>query len=408
MNGFPKFNRVKNWFVTLLLLLYAFISCKTGEHVMNIDFSWEKFPMFPPAGEQNIQPGLAGAITGIIENDLIIAGGSNFPNKSPWLGGTKKYYDNIFCINTSQAENGWRISNSRLPQPLAYSACISANNSIFCIGGENLSGPTSGVYKISTEDNEICFETLTDFPIPVSNSGIAVIGNKLYVAGGTGNELTLSTFFSANVSDSILNWEKLPDLPVALSHAVVVSQWDGTEECIFILGGRNKSGTFTHFFSTIWKYSPYQQKWENVGNIARDNKKPVKLAAGTGATFSNRYIILFGGDDGTLFNKTEDFNHRISVEKDSLKRLKITQKKIKHLIGHPGFCQDIFIFNTLTNECYKAAEIPVSAQVTTTIVKKGNTIYIPNGETKPGVRTPEINCVIVRILDNDVAEKSKK
>ncbi len=366
------------------------------------EFNWKKLPLLIPSLEEKIQPGLAGAISGTIFDELIIAGGSNFPDTLPWLGGTKKYYDELFFIKPGEAESRWQISSVKLPKPMAYTACLSKNNSIYCVGGENINGPVAQVLKISKKNNAFVFEKLPDFPVAVSNAGISTIDNKIFVVGGLESSQAVSSFYCANIAEEIFSWKKLPDLPVPLSHAVVVGQWDGTEKCIYVLGGRNKTGNLTKFFSAIWKYSPSKKNWQKTGEIACDKKNPLPLAAGTGIAFGENFILLFGGDNGKLFNKTEEFNIQISEEKEGKKKQNLVEQKINHLTSHPGFCRDIFIFNTLTNKCISTDKIPFPAQVTTSLVKIGDTFYIPNGEIKPGVRTAEINCtqVLVNVTHN--------
>jgi len=48
---------------------------------------WTQRPAYPLA------PGMAGIIAGAHGGVLIAAGGANFPDKMPWDGGKKIYYD---------------------------------------------------------------------------------------------------------------------------------------------------------------------------------------------------------------------------------------------------------------------------------------------------------------------------
>jgi len=387
---------MKNFIVAALLLSMAFPSCNPRkQNNMNIEFDWKRLPTLPAAKGQSQQPGLAGAITGLIGDELLIAGGSNFPDALPWLGGTKTYYNEMYSLNLQDTAAGWRREQSKLPEPMAYAACVSVNNNIYCVGGENSDNITSRVLKISRANDQWLVGEQTNFPVAVSNASISAIGDVIYVVGGLGNGQALSSFYAANTAENSLKWEKLPDIPVAFSHAVVVSQWDEREQCIYVLGGRNKTGILTEFFSAVWKYSPSDKRWSQVGDITNQTGDKMTLAAGTGGAYDRNYILLFGGDKGGLFNKTEDFIHRISVEKDHDRIKKLTNKKNSHLSSHPGFSRDVFLYNTKTNQCSVIEQMPFPAQVTTTAIRKGNDYIIPNGEIKPGVRTPEISWVKV-------------
>ncbi|WP_346861837.1 hypothetical protein [uncultured Draconibacterium sp.] len=364
---------------------------------MEYTFQLEQLPSIPPSHSKSVQAGLAGAISGIISETLVVAGGSNFPDSVPWMGGTKTYYNDVYLLHTNQPNSGWQISDYKLNEPLAYSSCISLNNSIFCVGGENNEGLTDSVFQIKIENGRPEITTCTNYPVQIANGGISSIGSEIFVVGGTGKFNSLSDFYSANTAKDSLVWEKLPNLPVALSHAVVLSQSDGNEQCIYVLGGRNKLNTLTDFYSAVWKYSPSKVLWEKCGDISMDKSQPFALAAGTGIPFGENFIVLFGGDHGILFNKTEDFNHQISQEKDQKKLEKLMHDKKAHLESHPGFNRHIFVYNTLDNTCLSTNQLPFAAQVTTTAVKSNDKVYIPNGEIKPGVRTPEVNCLKISL-----------
>lgn len=351
---------------------------------------WGSLPDIPPAPKQKEQKGFAGALAGVSSGMLIVAGGSNFPDTFPWRGGTKTYYNDIFIFNLKEKEAAWQVAGQKLPYPLAYSACVQVNDDVICIGGENQDGPHPGVLKLNFSEGMVQISNLANLPTAVSNCGAAAIGRVVYVAGGTGAEGYLSLFYSADLSKNDVEWKQLPALPKPVSNAVVVSQWDGTEDCIYVLGGRNKDAALSTFFSSVWKYSPSANKWEQVGAITNDRNIPVPLAAGTGAAVDKNHILLFGGDNGLLFNKTEAFINAVAAAETPEEKAEINLQKILHLEGHPGFSRQVFEYNTLTNECEELAEMPFLAQVTTLAVKYGNRIFFPNGEIRPGVRTPKV------------------
>ncbi|MFV0344741.1 MAG: hypothetical protein ACK5IQ_00595 [Bacteroidales bacterium] len=368
---------------------------------MDIKFNANELPDLPAVGGQDTQYGLAGAVAGIISDELVITGGSNFPNTFPWLGGTKTYYADIYTLDLKQTDTGWKVLESKLKEPLAYPACISVSNSIYCVGGENKRGEISSVIKIVIDNGKLQVLRQSNFPVAVSNSGITSISNRIYVFGGVGETGAVSTLYSTDISYDTLKWEKHADFPYAISHSVIVSQWDGKEYCLYVLGGRSKAGTQTDFFSAVWKYSPSNDKWSNVGNICSTNGKQVKLAAGPGAAVGKKQIFVFGGDDGILFNKIEDFINQISLESDPKKKQAIIEAKNLHLSGYSGFRRDIFVFNTLTNKCSVVAQLPMPSQVTTTVIPHGNKYIIPNGEIRPGTRTPSISCISIEESENN-------
>src|ERR1044071_1523115 len=62
------------------------------------DLKWSTFPSLPPAAGQQKQPGVASPFVGVHGNALIVAGGANFPDKMPWEGGAKVWWDDIWVL----------------------------------------------------------------------------------------------------------------------------------------------------------------------------------------------------------------------------------------------------------------------------------------------------------------------
>ncbi|GAB1452297.1 hypothetical protein MASR2M47_23530 [Draconibacterium sp.] len=243
------------------------------ENNTKMKINWNTLSEMPPARGETTQYGLAGLLAGVIDDRMVAAGGSNFADSKPWLGGTKLYYDDIFVLNS--AENGslqWEQPKLKLPAKMAYSACVSAEDAIYCLGGEDATQPLKSALKIYFENNRFKIEELPELAFAVSNAGAAIIGTKLYLAGGNDSVDATNHFQMLDLSKPENGWTVLPDLLVAESHAVVASQSDGTEDCIYVLGGRNKTGETSTFLSSIQKYSPKENRWTEAGVLQLEAK----------------------------------------------------------------------------------------------------------------------------------------
>ncbi|MCC7378652.1 MAG: hypothetical protein IT255_04785 [Chitinophagaceae bacterium] len=59
---------------------------------------WKIAAQLPPTNGETVSIGLAGPLTGVTNDVLIVAGGANFPDGLPWNGGKKKYHNDIFVL----------------------------------------------------------------------------------------------------------------------------------------------------------------------------------------------------------------------------------------------------------------------------------------------------------------------
>ena len=364
------------------------MSTKKGK----IKINWLKPSYMPPAKGKPVQYGVAGAIIGISHNRLMVAGGANFEDFVPWMGGTKQYHDEVYLLKIDQPrKESWCEATTKLPHKIGYSACVSWNNRVFALGGEDEQGPTNKTWSLEVEGNNLQCKTLTPLPHPVSAGGAAVIENTVYLAGGINSKDNTTNFICAELDQPSLRWKTLPDLPLALSHAVVVAQNDGDEECIFVVGGRSKTGIVSSFYSLIWKYSPSKKIWIQAGELTEAKGLPMGLSAGTGVAVGNRYIVLLGGDRGIVFNQTERYLDTIARTSDEEEKKRLTALKNQGQENHQGFLRDVIVFDTITGQSQKAGRTNCETQVTTLAVASGNTIYIPSGEIRPGIRTAMVS-----------------
>lgn len=377
--------------VILILMLFRLAAAADTTFVtMKIS----KTPAIPPASGKMIQHGVAGAVIGISGKNLLIAGGANFEDNLPWRGGTKSYHDEAYILSLNKkGEYCWSQSITSLPECMAYSACISVPQGIFSAGGENRNGPVNKAYLFSYRKNKLISNPLPDLPEVITSASAALIGSTVYVIGGLNAKGALASCYAIDISIKKPVWKKLPDLQHALSHGVVVAQNDGKEICIYVVGGRYREGEVSTFLNTILKYSPSQNQWINAGQLKIGTRDTFGLSAGTGVAYLDKYIVLFGGDKGIIFNQTERINNTLAIMPEGIEKQTLLQQKDKLLSEHPGLYREVLLYNTITGKCEVIGELTGKVQVTTTAVWWNDKVYIPSGEVMPGIRTDEVTIV---------------
>ncbi|WP_339736681.1 hypothetical protein [uncultured Sunxiuqinia sp.] len=355
--------------------------------------TWDIFSEVPASNGMREQRGLAGPVTGVHQNRLVVAGGANFNGRMPWQGGEKEYHDTIFLSQeTANGQLKWEQPDVRLPERIAYSACVSTEKGIVSLGGETANGPTAQAFLVSLDSADPQLIDLPRLPIALSTSGAALCGTTLYLAGGLGSNGASRAFFALDLNDESPAWMKLPDMPVACSHAVVVCQHDGQEECIYLIGGRNKTGTTSTFLSDIWKYLPSEASWQKDGTLQVEGGAVCGLSAGTGLAHGMDSILIFGGDTGEAFNQTERLIHAVAAAEAPEEKVRLLKLKENHLNNHPGFCNEVFCWNTHNARLSRVGKMDGATPVTTTAIWWNGQIMIPGGEVRPGVRS----CRVIR------------
>ncbi|HRP17999.1 MAG TPA: kelch repeat-containing protein [Ginsengibacter sp.] len=369
----------RNYYFMPLLPLIMLISCQQSA---DLPLRWSDSVSIPPAKGKIIQPGVAGAFAGIADEFLIIAGGANFPEKLPWQGGTKAYQKEIYIFQFVKGGLSYK-DNFQLPVALAYGASVSTDQGILCIGGENADSLSSGVFLIRYQPQKGYLVTtrLANLPIPLVNHNAVLVNDKVYVAGGASTDSVSDKLFSLDISSETSQWEVLASLPRPLTNFVM--EVLGGE--IFVIGGRClTSEGISELYNTVYAYNINDNSWSEKPDL------PYALSAGTGISLDSNRVLLFGGDRGTTFHQTELLIQQIKKETDSIRKAILTDEKNELQENHPGFSNNILMYDKQTEKWTTVGTIPYQTPVTTTAINFHNKIIIPSGEIRAGVRTPPI------------------
>lgn len=372
-----------------LLPLFLFSSAELSaqkEYVKSI--KWEIAGTLPPVNGRSL--GVAGPVAGIDNGVLIVGGGCNFPEKMPWLGGRKQYYNDLYVFKKSKQGSLWFFKEFKLPFSLAYAANCPTPQGIVVAGGENEKGSSRKVLLLRWDEKKrtIRIKELPDLPYPVTNAAAVTLGSRVYLAGGEMKDGVSDRFLALDLNTiRTTGWQNLPTLPKPISHTVMVAQSDGGDDCIYLMGGRKKNpGRPSDIYASTFQFNVRTEQWMEKRNL------PYSLSAATGVAIGADAVLLLGGDKGVTFRKTEELIMAIDNERNEEWRRQLEREKIQLQSAHPGFCKQILLYNTRTDEWDPVGEFPYDPPVTTTAVKWNDEIIIPGGEIRAGVRTPRILC----------------
>lgn len=380
-------------FIPFFIFISMLVTSDSMAQTPALTISWNKIAVIPSSHSNEKPLGFAGAINGVNNNVLIVAGGSNFPNGLPWEGGKKAYSDKIFVLEKNRDDFVWNEKvKSVLPEPIAYCGNTSTPSGIVYVGGENKNGISNKCFllKWNKHTNEVAIKPLPDLPVALTNVAVTNIDNIVFAAGGDETKNSSNSFFSIDLNDENSQWKTLPSLPIALANATAIAQSGKDGKEIFIIGGRSKTSSgISDLHNTTFAFEPQKQQWRKCADIS-DGKNTTNLSAASGVALGENEILITGGDNGKTFHQIEILISKIASAKSPEEKAKLTKEKNNLSIHHNGFDKSLLLYNTNGDAWTKIAELPFLTHVTTTDVLWRNKIIISNGEIKPGIRTPDV------------------
>ncbi|SES12228.1 hypothetical protein SAMN04488023_13336 [Pedobacter rhizosphaerae] len=346
--------------------------------------NWEGAAHLPRNLATSKYKGLAGAISGTSNGVLVVAGGNNFPELMPWLGGKKVYYNDIFIYKNDPDKSLTLLKERfKLPYNLAYAAVCSTVKGIIAVGGENEQGLSKRVLLLTWLKEEGILKTtfLPELPFAVTNAALTSVGNIIYLAGGEDEHGAIDQLLSLNLNRLNDGWTVQVKLPQPVSHTVLVS--NGTN-MLYLVGGRKRNeGSTSTLYQTVDAFHIPSHSWISKRPI------PDALSAASGIFYEGQ-ILLFSGDQGKTFNQTEGLIAAISQEANPEKKEKLNQQKVRLQNAHPGFSKQVLVYDILSDEWKSLkTKLPVGP-VTMNAVRMGDEVILAGGEIKAGVRTDEI------------------
>ena len=333
------------WFIAFLSLTAAFARAEDG--------AWRKLAPIPDAH------GFAGAFAGVSNGALIVAGGANFPDKMPWEGGTKVWYDSVFVLERPDAQ--WRRAGS-LPRPLGYGVSLTTSEGVWCIGGSDATGHHREVFVLSMENGRVKSESFPGLPRPCANACGAIMGGKIFIAGGIEKPdatAALNTVWCLDPKSPAEGWKELAAIPGKGRMLSVMGVMGGLH---LFSGAALSPGPdgkpVREWLKEAWRYDERANTWRRVSDPPR-----VAVAAPGPCPSVEERLWIIGGDDGAQVNAKPG--------------------------EHRGFPRSILGYDRKMNRWAGKGAVPFSL-VTTTAVSWGDLIVIPGGEARPGVRSTEV------------------
>ena len=333
-------------FLLVCLLMTSPISC--ADH--------SQFSRLSPLPDRE---GFAGAFAGVADGKLIVAGGANFPDKKPWEGGKKVWYDTVLALDKSGGQ--WKTVG-KLPRPLGYGISVTTKDGMVCIGGSDVEKHHAEVFLLTCTHGQLETKNLPSLPIPLANGAGAVVGETIFVFGGSdmpGDQAALNRLFALDLAATPLQWKELAPCPGKPRILPVAAALDGA---FYIAGGaalEQTNGKVARvYLLDAWRYR-LSSGWQRIADLPKPS-----VAAPSPAPVLDSRLFIVGGDDGSLVG-------------------------FQPIAQHPGFPKSILIYDARKNAWSLDGQVPAPRATLPTTFWHGRWV-LPSGEARPGVRSPEV------------------
>jgi len=328
-----------------------------------LDLPWTRLPNLP-------EPiGLKGMIAGTHEGQLLLAGGSNFPNPLS-KGGEKTYHDRIFRRPIDAADNEpWIESAIRLPVPVAEGPNLTTPYGIVAVGGRGLAGESASVLLIKWDQStqQISHQILPPLPSARASAALAYFDGQLFLSGGVGLAPNDAEFLTLNLQRWLRGeidqtWEPLPRCPGPNRFGATlmpVALPDGS--ALIQCGGRrlDQSVTEDDYLRETWKFDLNRQQWSHMAPL------PQPVLLGNAVSLSSNRFAVGGGSDG----------HDLA-----------NMRELGEFYRLPN---SIFVYDALADTWTAGGRLPIGVAAAAS-VRVGGDWVIAGGEYSPGLRTPEV------------------
>ncbi|MDO4164581.1 MAG: cyclically-permuted mutarotase family protein [Bacteroides sp.] len=331
-----------------------------------------------PKTDKDFAKGVSACFAGMVDGQLLIAGGCNFPHVPVQDGGSKVYYKDIYITDLpTDSVFHWRKAG-RLPRPIAYGVSIPTADGLVCVGGMNEQGALSDAYRLRIENKKVRIETLPSLPCTLDNMSGCLLGHTIYLVGGHQNGVPSNVLYSLNLERLSDGWQELPPFPgrPRVQSACAAQLDENGQPALYLWGGfaAASNGRSPSVEVDGCKYTPATNEWTPLS--APDNKgESVSLGGGAAVAWGDSLILCAGGVHKDIFlgglnNTPSDY------------------------LNHPAewyrFNDLVLAYNTRTQQWKNVVCTPYTARAGASLVIAYPYVFCINGELKPGVRTPEI------------------
>ncbi len=331
-------------------------------------FNQVNYAEMPPLAVNGAQ-GVSAPFAGVVNGEVVVIGGCNFPDTPAAEGGAKKYYGTAYRLTP----DGWTHGGLDLV-PTAYGMSVHLPEGLLIAGGLTDDGATDQVQLIRNDGLNLTADKLPSLPIPMHSAAAGFDGSFIYMAGGETNAAFRLLWPGGE------QWEELPKIPGrprVQSAGVVQNAAIGKH--FYVFGGfapRTVQDTaFVHSDGVY--FDAAKREWKALSPAIVDGRERAIVGA-TAVTSGVAHVAIVGGVDRQVFL-------------DALNRPQ------GDYLTHPAewyrFNGELLIYQTITDAWSTESYNERLARAGAAVVPHDGGWTVIGGETKPGIRSADVTSV---------------
>jgi len=350
--------------------------------------------------------GVSGAFAGVANDEVLVAGGCNFPDTPAAEGGQKVFYTDIYALSLAKLNGGYDTSFGwerigSLPCALAYGASVTTPEGVVCLGGTANGQKSENFAALLTLDkgNAVVSRDLPPLPKSLDNFAAAYGDGFIYVAGGLHNGLPNRKAYRLKwplpaswfESQTGAAWEELPDVPgPARVQPAAAVQKGALASNFYLLGGFDPR--YRKAVANGVYYDPRKGEW--FATSLMDGALVGASALPSGAA----HVLCFGGVNKDIFEAALERNALIADTTTTADQLaQLRDEAYAYMTQEPAwykFRSSILVYHTVTDSWAELFDSPLIARAGAAVVPLAApsgalSALVIGGEEKPGVRSTD-------------------
>lgn len=322
-----------------------------------------------PSSEKGIEQGVSACYAGTIGNQLLMAGGCNFPKVPAAEGGKKRYYRGIYAAELNDGtELAWK-QIGLLPAAAAYGVSVTTEDGIICIGGNNEKESLRSVFKIRLRNGKAIIEQLPALPVPMDNFTGSIDGQRIDVYAG----LDWYTLRLDNLEKGWVKMEKKWTRKKVDDRRRVQPVSAHINGLFHVWGGFSPKSSEADASLSMSGMSCDKQQTRIVSSPYIFREGIVFLGGGAAVNVARDEAIALGGVNDKVFLKA------------------LNAPEPDYMTHEPAWYRfNPHVFSFKDNRWNDLGTSQHTARAGATLVHHQGHLYLIGGELKPGIRVPKV------------------